>query len=142
MPVKKHILSMAIREDFCLLGMVSDDPDYKICWTINQVLNTDFQKQDDLKLFHRRLEVEQSFSLFAHHDEEAVCTYRIIRNRSDQGLFLDELRNLDYLIHIQGEINPGRIGAFLRQVGSLPGVRMCVPVDLKKLKNQERLWIW
>jgi len=140
--VKKHKLSMAIREDYCLLGLVSDDPDYRICWAINRALDMDFEKQDDLKLHHKRLGVDQYFSLFAWQDEETLLTYRIIRNRSDQGLFLDELKNLDYLIHIQGEIHPDNINVFLKQVGSLPTVRICVPVDIKKLRNQERLWIW
>ena len=41
MAIKKHKLSLAIQEDFCLLGMVSDDPDYKLCWAINQALGMD-----------------------------------------------------------------------------------------------------
>jgi hypothetical protein len=139
---KKHRLSVAIQEDFCLLGMVSDDPDYKICWALNQALDMDFKKQEDLKLYHKRLGVEQYFSLFAHRDEDALLTYRIIKNQSDQGWFLDELKNLDYLIHIQGEIAPEKIDSFLKGAGSLPPVRMCIPVDLKKLRNQQRLWIW
>ena len=142
MAIKKHKLSMAIQEDYCLLGLVSDDPDYKLCWTLNQTLDMDFKKTEELKLHHKRLSVDQYFSLFAYQDEESLLTYRIIKNRSDQGFFLDELKNLDYLIHIQGEISPGKIGSFLQQAGSLPAVRMCVPVDLHRLKNQERLLLW
>jgi len=140
--IKKHKLSLAIQEDFCLLGMVSDDPDYKLCWAINQALGMDFKKMDDLELHHKRLGVDQYFSIFSYQDEEALLTYRIIKNQSDRGYFLDELKNLDYLIHIQGEITPGKINSFLQQAGSLSPVRMCVPVDLHKLKNQERLMLW
>jgi hypothetical protein len=142
MAIKKHKLSMAIQEDYCLLGLVSDDPDYKLCWNLNQALDMDLKKMDELKLYHKRLAVDQYFSLFIYQDEEALLTYRIIRNRSDQGFFLDELKNLDYLIHIQGEISPEKIGRFLQQAGSLSSVRMCVPVDLHKLRNRERLLLW
>ena len=142
MVVKKHKLEVAIEEDFCLLGVVADEPDYKLCWRINQVLGMAFEKLDDLILFHRKLKEEQSFSNFFYQDEDALVTYRIINNRSEQGYFLDELKNLDYLVHIQGDIITEKIGNFMQLVGSLSPVRMCVPVDLMKLRNKERLQLW
>lgn len=131
-----------MEEDFCLIGVVSDDPDYKLCWRINQSHETSFEKLDDLKLFHRKLDDEQLFSIFAFDDEEAMLTYRIINNRSDRGYFLDELKPIDFLIHIQGEINADRISSFMQSVSMLSSVRMCVPVDLARIRNKERLLLW
>ncbi len=142
MGVKKHKLDLAIEEDFCLLGMISDEPDYKLCWMINQSLDMDFEKQEDLQLFHRKLKEEQVFSLFSYHDDDAMITFRIIRNRTENGYYLDELKNIDYLIHIQGEINTMRISNFMLSVGALEPVRMCVPSDLSRIKNRERLLLW
>lgn len=142
MAVKKHKLDMAIEEDFCLLGVVSDDPDYKLCWRINQALESNFEKLEDLKLFHRKLNDDQFFSIFSFEDEESMVTYRIIRNRSDTGYFLDELKNIDFLVHIQGEIYEEGIGLFMQSLSMLSSVRMCVPVDLTRIRNKERLWLW
>ena len=133
---------MAIEEDFCLLGIVSDEPDYRLCWLINQALGTEFQKLDDLELYHRKLEQEQVFSLFVFADDESLLTYRIIKNRAAEGYYLDELKNLDYLVHIQGEIASERITTFLKLTAAIPEVRMCLPVDLKKIRNKERLLLW
>ena len=105
MGVKRHKLEMAIEEDFCLLGVVTDEPDYKLCWMINRALDMNFEKQEELQLFHRKLGEEQVFSLFSYHDNDAMISYRIIRNRAENGYYLDELKNIDYMIHIQGEIN-------------------------------------
>ncbi len=142
MGVKKHKLELAIDEDFCLLGVVSDEPDYKLCWLINSSLDMNFEKQEELQLFHRKLDEEQVFSLFSYHDNDALITFRIIRNRSGNAYFLDELKNIDYLIHIQGEINTSRINEFMQAVGALEPVRMCVPSDLSRIKNKERLFLW
>ncbi len=131
-----------MEEDFCLLGVVTDEPDYKLCWRINQDLELGFEKLDDLKLYHRKHQVEQVFSNFVFRDEEALVTYRIIKNRSEQGFFLDELKNLDYLVHIQGEIITNKISAFMQSVGTLSPIRMCIPVDLKKIRNKDRLLLW
>ncbi|MCK5134725.1 MAG: IPExxxVDY family protein [Bacteroidales bacterium] len=142
MAVKKHKLDVSIEEDFCLLGMVADEPDYKLCWMINNALELAFEKLDDLQLFHRKLQVDQVFSIFGYQDEDALLTYRIINNKSDRGYFLDELKNLDFLVHIQGEISSEKINSFLHHAGALPQVRLCVPVDLKKIRNKERLLLW
>jgi hypothetical protein len=142
MAVKKHKLDLAIEEDFCLLGVVTDEPDYKLCWLINQHLNMNFEKQDELKLFHRKLDEEQVFSYFSYQDGDALITYRLIKNRDEKGYFLDELKNIDYLIHIQGEFSTKRISDFMLSVGALEPVRMCVPSDLSRIKNKERLLLW
>ncbi len=142
MAVKKHKLEMAIEEDFCLLGVVADEPDYKFCWMINRELEINFEKLDDLDLYHPKLNVDQQFSIFAFDDEDAMVTYRIIKNRSDKGYFLDELKNLDFLVHIQGEIYKDQISTFMQSVNTIPAVLMCVPVDLARLRNKERLFLW
>lgn len=131
-----------MEEDFCLLGVVSDEPDYRLCWMINRQLGMEFEKTDDLTLRHRKYQEEQQFSLFLFEDEEAMITYRIIKNRADVGHFLDELKNLDYLIHIQGEVFPDQLSSFIHSASSIEAVRMCIPVNLQKIKNKERLWLW
>jgi hypothetical protein len=109
---------------------------------INRALDMNFEKQEELQLFHRKLGEEQVFSLFSYHDNGAMISYRIIRNRAENGYYLDELKNIDYMIHIQGEINTNRISGFMLSVGALEPVRMCVPSDLSRIKNKERLLLW
>jgi len=133
---------MAIEEDFCLLGVVTDEPDYKLCWMINLSLAMNFEKQNDLKLFHKKINEEQDFSNFMFEDEEAMITFRIIKNRTENGYYLEELKNLPYLIHIQGEINTMKISGFMLSLGGLENVRMCVPCDLSRIKNHDRLLLW
>lgn len=142
MALKKHKLDLAIAEDYCLLGVVSDEPDYRLCWMINRALDMNFEKQEDFQLFHPKLKEDQVFSHFLFHDEDALITFRIIKNRTENGYYLDELKNIDYLIHIQGEISTSRISGFMLSVARLEGVRMCVPSDLSRIKNKERLLLW
>jgi hypothetical protein len=80
--------------------------------------------------------------LFEYTDEEAMLTYRIIQNRSDQGYYLDEVKNIDFLVHIQGEVYEEQISHFMQSLSKLSSVRMCVPVDLTRIRNMERLLLW
>lgn len=131
-----------MEEDFCLLGMVSDEKDYRLCWLINHTLNVEFRKEDDLALPHKKLKLEQHFSNYLYHDENAFLSYRIIKNRSDEGFFLEELKNLDYLVHIQGELSEMHIRNFIREIGDLAEIRMLIPVELRLIRNTDRLYLW
>jgi hypothetical protein len=142
MAVKKHRLQMAMQEDFCILGLMTDEPDYKLCWRINQAMDLYFEKLDDLKLYHRKLETDRFFSIFTYHDDASMLTYRIINNRSDRGRFLDELKNLDFIVHIQGALSEDKIRDFIKNTAALPGIRMCVPIDLNRIRDRERLMLW
>ena len=56
MAVKKHKLEVAIDEDFCLLGLVADQPDYRLCLLINRALGFNLLKQEDLVLISQKTE--------------------------------------------------------------------------------------
>jgi hypothetical protein len=139
---KRHKLSVAIDEDYCLLGIASDEPDYKLCWLINQQMNTSLAKVDDLLVFNSKLNEQQEVALFVYYDENKMVTYRLIGNRLSTGYFLSDLKNIDYVLHIQGDIVESEIDDFIRRLVKAPGVRLCVPVDLQKIRERDRLHLW
>lgn len=131
-----------MEENYCLLGISSDVPDYKLCWLINDKFRMSFLKIDNLNVYHKKLNEDQEFSLFQYDDENAMLVYRIIGNRSDGGNFMSELKNIDFLLHIQGDLIQEDISKLVQQLNSLNAVRMCVSVDLGKLKEKDRLQLW
>ena len=139
---KIHKLNISIDENYCILGIASDEPDYKLCWLINNGLSTNFIRIDNLELFHMKAGDKQVFSIFQYDDENTLLTYRIIKNRSDNGYFLEEFKNLDYIVHIQGEILQDEIDYFIQNVSKIPSIRLCIPVDPGKIKNKLRLELW
>lgn len=139
---KKHKLSVSIEENYCLLGISSDEPDYKLCWLINMQLGMSFVKTEDLVIFHKKLDVEQAFSLFHFEDENAMLMYRMIGNRSEKGYFLADLKNIDFILHIQGDLVKDDISTLVGLLNSIDEIRMCVPVDINKVKDKDRLLLW
>jgi len=139
---KIHKLQTAIDDEIGLIGLSSDEKDYRLAWFLNEEAGTCFVRMEDLLIYHKKLEEEQTFSLYQYYDEDSLLTYRLISNRSENGYFLEDVRNLDYLIHIQGEIFPEELQQLLDRISRVSTVRMCIPVDLKRLKNSERLYLW
>ena len=142
MTPKRHKLSVSIDEDYCVLGILSDEPDYKLAWILNDKLSTSFVKTDDLSIYNKKQDSQQEHSLFHFEDESAMLSYRIIRNASDSFYFLNDLKHIDFVLHIQGEVYEESLSKFVAEVNSIEQVRMCVPVDLEKLKERDRLLLW
>lgn len=131
-----------MEENYCLLGISTDEPDYKLCWLINEQLRMSFVKTDNLAVFHKKLGKEQEFSLFQYEDENTMLVYRIIGNRSEAGFFLSDLKNIDFLLHIQGDQINDDISNLVSALNGLESIRMCVPVDLSKVREKDRLQLW
>lgn len=131
-----------MEENYCLLGISTDDPDYKFCWLINDQLRMSFVKTDNLAVFQKKLGEEQEFSLFQYEDENTMLVYRIIGNRSETGYFLSDLKNIDFLLHIQGDLINDDISKLVADLNGLSNIRMCVPVDLSKVREKDRLQLW
>ena len=125
-----------------MLGIVSDEPDYKLCWLMNQQTGTSFSRVDDLKIFSKKLNEEQQVSLFIYDDEQRMLTFRLIVNRTSAGYFRPELKNIDYFVHIQGDIIPDEMNEVIGSVNKIQAVRMCVPVDLQKIRERDKLQLW
>ena len=139
---KIHKLITSIDEKIHLVGLAADEPDYKLCWLINNELSTDFERVDDLEVFHKKTKEKQTFTIFQYSEVESLLTFRLINNRSETGYFLEEVKNLDFLIHIQGEISPDEISKFIKRISGIPAVRLCIPVVLDKIKDKPRLQLW
>lgn len=135
-------MSVSNEENYRLVGLSSDEPDYKLCWMLNERMRMAFLKTANLKVFNKKLEMEQEFSQFLFEDENAMLTYRLIGNRSDNGVYLDDLKNIDYILHIQGEIRNVELAELTKRINTVEMVRMCVPVDLSKVRQKDRLQLW
>lgn len=124
------------------MGIASDVPDYKLCWLVNNALSMGFKRMDDLELYHRKINENQVFSLFQFVDENKLLTYRIIKNRCANGYFLEGVKNLDFLIHIQGEIMMDDVRELIKNIMRISDIRLCIPVNINKIPDKSRLEIW
>lgn len=100
---KKNFLDFEPETDFYLLGLVSYEPDYKLVWDINRCLYFDFRRTEDHQVKHRKSNEFQLFSCFLFRMEDKYIDLRILSNKGEQGVLIEELKNLDYLLLISGE---------------------------------------
>lgn len=139
MPKKVHKLSEKEEYRFKLAGISSAENDYKLSWSLNQILGINLVRLENLEVYHKRLDDKQSFSQFEYFDEETLVQYRLISNRSVNGYLLEEMTNLDYLLQISGDMAEGWLENLIEKMNGIDGIILAFPLDPSTLKSRKKL---
>jgi hypothetical protein len=78
----KQVLEIEYDFDFMLFAISCHEPDYKICHTLNQVLNVSLTREEDIELKSKKLEDNLLFSFYYYEDESEYIEYNLISNKS------------------------------------------------------------
>ncbi len=113
MKKKIHKLKYTPEYNFSLIGISAHEHDYRLTWSINKKLGLNLVKINDLEIFNKKLNTNQSFSLYAYQDEDSLLDYHLISNKGETGFLVKELQNLDFFLRITGE---GYDNTFIHQL--------------------------
>ncbi len=110
-----------------------------MAWKINQACGLNFERLENHKVTSKKTGQESEFALYSYDDEDTFYLYYFISNKSEQGALLEELRNIDYLIMIQGETTEAFTNGFQARLKKIETVHGVFKVDPSGLKNRENL---
>lgn len=139
MAKKTHILSINEVIDFRIIGITSHENDYHICWNINQSLDFSLKKLDDLHVYNNKFNINQDFSLYKYYDENTMTEYHLIANRCDDGFLLNEIRNIDFIMKINGELDDQYLENLIMKIRGTKGITAVFELNPANLKSRERL---
>jgi len=124
--------------DFLLIGIASHSKDYKLCYDINKQMNFDFcRTSTDYTLTVKGKTV--AFPMFEFIDEENILEFYLLANKNKSNYLLKELKNIDYLFMIKGNIDFVDIHTYVTQLKELSSVLTAFPVEVEQLKSKEYL---
>jgi hypothetical protein len=128
--------------NFEVLALISSVKDYKLAFNINNKLNVQLKKTDDICLvFVNESELTVSQYLF----ETEFRTLRLLKNKSleaknmSKPYLVPELKEYDYFIHLSGEGEVWESENIIENLKSLPVIQYVQKVDLNNLKSRENL---
>ena len=134
---KKHKLNVSFDYNFRLIGIASHEKDYKLVWSINQVLDLNFVRQEDHIVFNKKLDTDQSFSHFIAEENNII--YNLLSNRSEDGFLADEINNFDYLLQIIGDITDAERNEIIKKIKSVDKVLTAIKLDPNCLASKHKL---
>ena len=114
---------------FSIIGISSDENDYRLSWSINGHLGYTFTQGDSIVTG-----AGKEFTCFVHEDDD--CRLMLISNRCDNGFLLEKYKNFDFILKFDGELNETEISAWIRDLRKAPLVSaaFAIPVNKQILK--------
>jgi hypothetical protein len=137
--LRRHKLEYKETFDFLLFGLSSHENDYRLVWKINQTFSFNFERGKNHKIRSKKTGEEIEFAMYSYDDEDTFYLYYLIANKSEQGVLLEELKNIDYLIMIQGEFTDAFSNGFYNRLKKIENVHGVFKLDAASLKNRENL---
>ncbi len=139
--MKKAKLQIEPTFDFELLGIVSPIREYRMAWLVNQELELNLVKSDDLELEFlnsEKLEIAQYF-LSLPHGFIQLLKNKALNSSQQLAYLIPELKNLDYFLLVQDETEQLDLSNFMEKLSRNPLVQSIVRIDISKLKSKENL---
>ena len=125
--------------NYRLIGVAASLKEYKLCYHLNQFLNADFKKLNDLTFPSSDRTRTIQFAVFKSGDEEDRNQFFVFVNKNLGEALLFEAGNFDYLMQIKGECGDEEMTGIVSGIKMFPDVIACTEISLRKIKNKERL---
>ncbi len=104
---------------------------HKISWLLNQELNFDFHRLDEMN----EKDSDIAFSVYQHENDTAI--FSLIENKSQKGILIKKLNTIDYLLKIEGEFTKYELEQILKKIRQTSGILACLNIDLSVLKKRD-----
>lgn len=128
--------------NFQLIGVVSTAKEYKVAWALNEKLNWELKKADELKIeFSKNAIIRVSnFIDKTEHQEFMLIKNRIVSRSNNAFQFLlDELKQFDYLIKLRDETDQTDIKEVLSLVKSVEVIEYAANLEPDLIKSRDNL---
>lgn len=125
--------------DFNLIGIASHENDYRLAWAINENLKFSLVKSPDLVIFHDKYKHDINLSVFSQDFTDQGYSLKLFANRGDNFFLLEDLKNIDFFIKIEGEIGASKVQNIVNALKAVDIVMGVYQIDIKSIKKIQRL---
>lgn len=125
--------------EFYLIGIASHENDYRLAWAINTSLKISLVKADDAVIFHDKYKHNINISVFWQEMADQGYTLKLFANRGDNFFLLEDLKNFDYFMKIEGDISEKKVQAYASELKKIEIVMGAFILDTKTIKKIQRL---
>ena len=124
--------------DFLLIGIVSQQREYRLCHFLNQCLAVTLARKNDFEIMKPQNRQTLSFALFCCEPEDRE-QYYLFANKTVGGYLLPDLKNIDYFLMVKEYHNRVTAEDLLREVKGIPLVLGAYILQPERLRARENL---
>jgi hypothetical protein len=135
-------LQLKEESEMALIAIVSSESDYRLCWAINRELNFGFKKEDDIRLIkNKKTKDTMEFAIYTFEQVEKYMTYHLVANRTFNTYLVPELKKVDYLLMIKGDVAEEEVAELVKRLLVINLVITAYKVDYNTLKSKTNLML-
>jgi hypothetical protein len=124
--------------DFLVWGIISPWPAYRIVWLMNERMHLGFKRIEDIEV-RKDAGGSSHFPLYEYENKQDMYLLELVQNRIPNDLFVPELKTVDYLLLIKGELDFFDSTTFLRDLKQQDGIHNVLEIGMEKLRSKENL---
>ncbi|MGM0532107.1 MAG: IPExxxVDY family protein [Bacteroidota bacterium] len=136
---KVHKLQSFYPEDFQIVCIASHQNDYRLSWALNQQLNIRLQKDHDLSIEDKQYDANQQFTKYCYEAGNQTARYFLIANKNSCGFLLPDMKNIDFLLKIEGEISEGDLSSMIKEIRKIDFVIIAFKLENLREKHKKKL---
>lgn len=135
----KLVLDIEYEYDFLLIGVSCHEKDYRLSWALNNTLNLELSKTNDLQIDSKKHKDPLTYSMFTFDNEQQHRQYYLISNRCLLSPLVPEQKQADFFLMIKGTLLNDDKTTLIKRVKETPTVLTAFEIDPNKLKSKENL---
>jgi len=125
-------------EGYQLIGMVSQLKDYTIAYMLNETLEFDFKKYEDLEIIDTNEKVNNFSWYFSNNDILSAKTFLISNNHGSAKLIPDK-KEMDYFLIFKDFPSDISISNMVTDIRKISNILAVYDFDLDDIKNADIL---
>lgn len=126
--------------DTKLIGMVSRQKDYELCWQINRLLGFNFKMNNELEVMLIKKEKKCYFTVYEYNEPTRFTQHYLYNNHYKAEYLLPALKNIDFIWLVKGSYyNEEETQWLTEALKRMNGVQLVTLLKADDLKNKENL---
>ena len=124
---------------FTLIGISCHLKDYRLSHHLNKIPEFNFARDQDISILQPGKPEPASFSFFYYRDDDQGNAYSLISNRNENSALIPEMKQLDFILVVEGEFRKNRRDQLLKSIRSIQNVLTAYELNPKEIRNFENL---
>ena len=130
---KKFKLDVKGKNQIWLLGILTDETDFKLSWLINQSLQIRLARDEDLTWLSNELPNPLAFPVYSDPTSK-FGPLRLLKNRTLEGLWIKGYKQVDYLFIVMNKEDQFNHQKLLEKLQNTNGIRGVYILDPEPLE--------
>ncbi len=123
-----------------LLGIISSQKQYQLCWQINRALNLNFRMNSELEAIIRKNGKRCFFQIYEYNEPLRFTFHYLYSNQYKGEFLIPELKHVDFLWLLKGTFyDEPALNTLMNDIRRLPIVQMVTPLQVSDLRSRSNL---